>query len=241
MSRNKRAASFLFEPTRFRTDPAVMAMSPAARGAYIILLCAGWDLPKPGVFPADDRLLAQLAMCTSGEWASVRQEVSAAFTVTDRAWTQKGLLRTKAAQDRFVSRQSERGRAGANATNAKWLSGASAATALDAGSPQPTSVLGSRFSGSETLALPDSVLESNGSALSGVGVRSRFGDPGIFAELAARHPRVDLDLIAAKVLDDGPCRNLRNKLRNWTRIADERGMDLKPLLERLTFGNEESP
>lgn len=82
MPRLSRAQRFLVNPHAFIDDPAVQLMPLPARGAYAILWLAGWDQKVPGVYLGDDRVLAQLARCTPEEWASVRDDVRTAFTVT---------------------------------------------------------------------------------------------------------------------------------------------------------------
>ena len=152
MSRRRRAASFLFEPARFRNDPAVLAMTDSERGIYIMLLTAGWELPHPGIFPDDDKIMAQLAMTTVDNYGAAKAALKRAFDQEIRPgfWVQRGLARTFRAQTRFVSAQSERGRLGAKAKWGKDKDGTSTAN----GPPKPTSgsVIGS---GSEKIEEKD--------------------------------------------------------------------------------------
>lgn len=112
--KNQRAREFLFEPTRFKNDPAVMGMTLAAKGAYIALFCECWDMPEPGILPSDDNLLAILARCDPQDWEEVRDEVAAAFDTKSMPgfWIQKGLRATYEQQTAWYERQSELGRQG---------------------------------------------------------------------------------------------------------------------------------
>lgn len=123
MSRKGRAATFLFEPMRFYRDPKVMAMSVPARGVYAMLFCAGWELPEPGVYPNDDRVLAQLAMCSPREWSKLKAEVASAFEVQPDVWVQKGLVRTRQAQVDYLDGQAEAGRKAASNKRARQPAG----------------------------------------------------------------------------------------------------------------------
>ena len=107
MPRAQRAQSFLFEPARLLNDPAFLGMSEEARGCYAALLFKGWDLPEVGVYPADDRVLATLALTTPETWLRVREEISRAFDTESRpgSWVQNSLQRTYDAQTRVVKRR----------------------------------------------------------------------------------------------------------------------------------------
>jgi len=100
MPRTKRAQRFLFDPDKFYHDPAVQKMSLPARGAHAMLVCASWHQKVPGVFVADDRILASLAMCTHDEWRQVKDEVEKAFTVTRDTWELSGVTQVKIEQDK---------------------------------------------------------------------------------------------------------------------------------------------
>ena len=86
MPRADRAQRFLVNPHGWMDDPAVQRMSLEARGAYAVLWLAGWDQKEPGVYVADDRVLAQLARCTPDEWSRVRDEVVTAFVTERDRW-----------------------------------------------------------------------------------------------------------------------------------------------------------
>lgn len=109
-----RARTFLFEPSRFKNDSAVMKMSLPARGAYAILFCEAWDMPEPGVLPDDDDLLCVLSRTDPESWSEVRDEVATAFDTesTPGFWVQKGLVATYESQKSWYSNQVESGRIG---------------------------------------------------------------------------------------------------------------------------------
>lgn len=110
-----RVASFQFYPRDFISDPAVMAMTLAERGAYITLICAAWMSDEPGVLSADDAILARLTQASPAEWRKVRDGVARAFDTDSRpgSWVQRRMVRVRAEQaDRFA-RASVAGRIGA--------------------------------------------------------------------------------------------------------------------------------
>ena len=201
-------------------------MSDAARGCYSMLFTAGWDMPEVGVFPADDRVLARLAMTTDEGWASVRDQVALAFDTTIRPgyWVQRGLVRTKRAQDRFAGGQVAAGRRGAMSRWNKEKDRLPIGTPSDnAWAAHGPSVLGSVL-GSENLSLP---------------VSSETGFPfALIQELEAKHPRLDVEAVALKLANHpAEYRNRNLALRQWCRKADREGWDRKP--KRLTFGEEQ--
>lgn len=112
--RTERAREFLFEPSRFKNDPAVMRMTLAARGAYAILFCEAWDMPEPGVLPDDDGLLATLSRTDFESWMGLRNEVKNAFDLENRPgfWVQNGLVATYESQKSWYANQIEAGRKG---------------------------------------------------------------------------------------------------------------------------------
>lgn len=112
--KRERAREFLFEPSRYKNDPAVMRMSLEARGAFSILFCEGWDMPEPGVIPDDDNLLAILARTDIESWLEVRNEVATAYDTTSRPgfWIQRGTVTTYESQRQWFATQAEHGRLG---------------------------------------------------------------------------------------------------------------------------------
>lgn len=94
-----RPPSFQFYPRDFASDPAVVCMSLEARGAYIMLLCAGWLMAEPGVIPAGQ--VQRLAGAGDEEWRRISSQVAAAFDVTDTTWTQKRMVAERASQQAF--------------------------------------------------------------------------------------------------------------------------------------------
>lgn len=79
----KKPPYFKFFPKDFAADSAVEAMSTQGVGAYILLLCKAWHEDPPGSLPSDDRTLARFSRLSSDEWAEVKPEVLAAFTLGD--------------------------------------------------------------------------------------------------------------------------------------------------------------
>lgn len=130
----RRAQSFLFEPAAFAGDPAVIAMSPMEVGAYIMLLCAAWSLPEPGVIPDNDTALSYLTR-TGPDWPKCRAAVSRAFDTESRPgfWVQKRMVATHRQQSGWFARHSLAGSLGgkAKAANRK----ASLATQLALAKP----------------------------------------------------------------------------------------------------------
>lgn len=183
MSRSRRAMSFLFEPARFKNDEAVRMMSLEARGAYAILFCELWDQPEPGVVPDDDRLLASLARATPEEWVRIGSDVRRAFDAQQRPGylVQRGLVATVKAQDRFIASQSH---AGHVAAKARWdkekMRFASDAQPTPDASRSSPSVLGSRFSGSDSQATP---------SRKSTHLPAKAGESEHFAAFYAAYPR----------------------------------------------------
>lgn len=109
-----RACEFLFEPARFKNDPAIMRMSLPARGAFAILFCEGWDMPEPGILPDDDTMLAVFARTDLESWLEVRNEVATAYDTLSRPgfWIQRGTVATYALQQQYFAQQAAHGRKG---------------------------------------------------------------------------------------------------------------------------------
>lgn len=116
MPRPERGRRFLIDPREFLNDPAVLRMNPAELGAYVALWLNSWDMPTPGVIPADERLLASLSR-TGAEWPFVREAVACAFDCQSQQgyWVQRGTVRTHEAQQRTFNRRSKIGQDAANA------------------------------------------------------------------------------------------------------------------------------
>jgi len=119
--RRERWSAFMFEPDAVLNDPAFIAMSHAARGAYFSLLCHAWRQKDPGVLPYSERRMASLADMTIDEWRSVESEIAAAFKATPAAWTSTRMVEEFRHQERVHQRLSERGKRGANVKRDKRL------------------------------------------------------------------------------------------------------------------------
>lgn len=109
--------SFQFYPHDFVADPAVRLMSPEARGGYIMLLCAAWWQPEPGVVPAEHaRALSEIP---PDRWPAVEVEIARAFDTTSRPgfWIQRRMISERKAQ---LARHKNASK-GARVTNAaRW-------------------------------------------------------------------------------------------------------------------------
>lgn len=70
---------FPFYVSDFATDGKVEAMSTAAVGAYILLLCKAWHETPPGSIPNDDAVLARWARMSPHDWAECRLSVLSCF------------------------------------------------------------------------------------------------------------------------------------------------------------------
>jgi len=76
---SKKLPYFTFYANDFWTSDDVMLMTPAARGAYIMILCKSWMSSNPGVFEPDDAKFAMWAMMPPDQWAEVKEMVLKAF------------------------------------------------------------------------------------------------------------------------------------------------------------------
>jgi uncharacterized protein YdaU (DUF1376 family) len=130
MSLPKRCRSFLFEPSAFLNDPAVLRMTLQEVGAYSILLFTLWDMPKPGVIEDNDVVLAR-ASRSGAEWPSLRLGISRAFDTVSKPgfWVQKRLASTFASQShRFRLKKTQ----AKLAAKARWDRTKDAASIADA-------------------------------------------------------------------------------------------------------------
>jgi hypothetical protein len=179
MKRLERAHRFLFEPARFKNDPAVQKMVPAALGGYAILWCEGWDQVEPGVFLDDDRILARLARLSPEEWVLYRPQIVEAFDTTSRPgfWIQKGTVATHEAQRERFRAKSASGKAGANA---RWRNEKDAGAIPDAIAPA-----------SECHSRPNATAMARARAGSGSGVGSENLSPAASAAPPSAPPAGD--------------------------------------------------
>jgi len=76
---SKKLPYFTFYANDFWTSDDVMLMTPAARGAYIMILCKSWMSSSPGVFDPDDAKFAMWAMMPLDQWLEVKDMVLRAF------------------------------------------------------------------------------------------------------------------------------------------------------------------
>jgi len=76
---SKKLPYFTFYANDFWTSDDVMLMTPAGRGAYIMILCKSWMSSNPGVFEPDDAKFAMWAMMPIDQWLEVKDMVLKAF------------------------------------------------------------------------------------------------------------------------------------------------------------------
>lgn len=230
MPRAKRWATYAVDPLAVLNDPDFVRMIEhplweRAQRAYLVLWLGAWLEKEPGVYPYLPRRFAQLVNLTPEQWAEVEPLVRPAFKMRDAdgAWFLAAMvMRQDATQHAFTTRSI----AARIAAKARWRK------VKDA----------ERINGKHADA--NANADSNANANANAAVEASGGTPAelpadLRLEAEKGHPKIDPDLVWRKVLDDGPCRNVRNKFRNWVRIADERGMDLKP--RQLLFGTPEDP
>lgn len=98
MATDGRPPSFQFYPRDLLTSRTVLAMIPAARGAYLFLLCHAWLSDVPGTLPDDRSILAALAGMTADEWREVEDQVLTGFVHTDGGYVQTRLRMERGAQ-----------------------------------------------------------------------------------------------------------------------------------------------
>lgn len=121
-----RPPSFQFYPADFVSDPAVMAMTLEARGAYITLLCAAWNQPETGTLPDDDEWLSRTSGA-NGRWPAIRDQVRAAFRQGPGVLVQRRMQQERESQ----KRRYEQAKSGARKTNeAKRLARIAGRTAV---------------------------------------------------------------------------------------------------------------
>jgi uncharacterized protein YdaU (DUF1376 family) len=123
LPRIARGTRFLMEPRAYLSDEAVLPMNLEERGAYSTLLFGLWDLPEPGVAPANDRALAALARATPEEWERVKPAVTRAFDTETRPgwWVQRRMVREHEAQDKRVAHlRTARSNAGKAGNVSRW-------------------------------------------------------------------------------------------------------------------------
>jgi hypothetical protein len=190
---DRRPRGFLFEPARFKNDPAVMRMSPAARGLYAMLFCEGWDMPEAGVFPADDQLLAAFARTELSTWLQLRNEVATAYDTASRPgfWVQKGTVETCEAQKLWIDSRIESGRLGGIASGKARRS-------------TPSS-RGSTTASSTPEAPLEAPLEAKRSGRVGV------GGGGVGRVLTEKAKRKDSDSMPASTSGNGQVQTVRTR------------------------------
>lgn len=87
-------------------------LSAEEHGVYLLLLMAAWRTPDCSL-PDDDDRLARMARVGLKKWRQVRAVMEQFWTVENKCWTQKRLLKERARSDMLRSRQSDAGKASA--------------------------------------------------------------------------------------------------------------------------------
>jgi uncharacterized protein YdaU (DUF1376 family) len=106
--------------TDFMSSGKVTAMTTAAVGAYILLLCQAWSEEPPASIPNDDVTLARWARMSSVDWAECRESVLAAFTLgKDNRWHQK---RLRLEHDKFRNQFARKSLSGKKGADKRWKS-----------------------------------------------------------------------------------------------------------------------
>jgi uncharacterized protein YdaU (DUF1376 family) len=77
---------------KLMTDPKVESMSDAGFRSYLKLLWKAWFYATPGTLPNDDRMLAAWAGRTAREWAKLKEQVMAPWTLSEGVWTQRRMV-----------------------------------------------------------------------------------------------------------------------------------------------------
>ena len=104
-STSSKAPAFQFYARDWLADGAVLAMSCAARGAYINLLAACW---LEGSLPSDPVALRRIAGADSDEWKEISDAVLARFALVNGAFRHGRLDAERQKQRQFSKLQSDR-------------------------------------------------------------------------------------------------------------------------------------
>lgn len=118
MPRTNQSPAFRFYPGDFANDGKVEAMTTAAVGAYILLLCKAWHEDPPCSIPADPRVLSRWTRMTSRGWSQVQKSVLAAFKKGDDGRYYQ--MRLKAELDKQLQRKKALSDAGRYGANKRW-------------------------------------------------------------------------------------------------------------------------
>lgn len=162
---------FKFHSQDFLGDIRVAAMSPAALGAYVRLLCMAWQ--DGGYLPSADRALARLASMTLDEWQGVASEVLTCFTEEGDRIYQKRLRAEYQAVVNETERRAEAGRKGAKA---RWGG--------HCGSHSDRTVLANGNTRLVSSSTPDSSSSEGGDARGGeIHPAERYTTAGEFSRL----------------------------------------------------------
>jgi uncharacterized protein YdaU (DUF1376 family) len=113
----EQAPAFQFYPRDWLSDPIQAAMSPAAAGAYIRLVCYCWI---DHTLPADGAVLARLAGMTLREWDRVSSQVMSAFITDGETYRHRRLDRIRGEHEVRARERAESGKRGAQA---RWSDG----------------------------------------------------------------------------------------------------------------------
>lgn len=210
-----RRHEFLVSPNDYLNDPNVLGKSTEFRGVYSTLWLNSWNMPEPGVIPADACVLRGLARATLDEWDRQEADVERCFDTTSRPgfWVQKRVVAEHKRQNEHRKKASRNGLMGAQV---RWRGHGDpngGPMAIDSGS-----------SGSSWVP-PGSKEPTNGSLRLIAGPSA-----ACLQRCAARFPSLDLPVIEAKMLayhQRNPYKNLDLAMVNWCKKAEAEGWDAK--------------
>src|SRR5690606_15633892 len=86
-----RPKAWLFDAEEFLAHEPLWLMSPAGRGAYIVLLCRAYLRTPPASLPADDKAIAALALMSLDDWLAVKSEVIACWELQGNVYVNQFL------------------------------------------------------------------------------------------------------------------------------------------------------
>ncbi len=135
----EQSPAFQFYPQDFVSDPKVLAMTSAARGAYIMLLCHCWT---NGSVPDDDIVLRRISAYDGRDWRAACASVRACLGAKDGKLFSPRLERERQKQADYREMKARAGQAGGQQTASRRA----AAMAAESSPPSLSSSLSSSSS-----------------------------------------------------------------------------------------------
>lgn len=108
---------FKLFPDEFSSDGRVEAMSKAALGCHVLLMCKSWREDPVASIPDDDVILAKWARVLPDKWLEVRDEVLAAWTPRDGRFHHRAL---RAQYEVAISEKKSMSDAGKRGASKRW-------------------------------------------------------------------------------------------------------------------------